>query len=311
MQGTISKNRLGKGLSAIFADEDPHAPDASGAPRLLPVAQLYPNPQQPRRHFGKEQLDELAESIKEKGVLQPLLVRPHPSKPNAYEIVAGERRWRASQLAKIHEVPVVVREIKDREALEFALIENMQRADLTPMEEAETFQHLIDEFDHSQEELAEALSKSRTYITNMLRLNTLPAEVKTMLRSGNLTAGHAKVIASAKDPLALAKEIVEGNLTVRQTETLVKKNDIVAREAKGHVTMPRVARGSLSAKNAKPHAVKPADQLQLERDISSLLGLRVSLNQKDNGSGSLTISYQTLDQFEDVLKRLTAAPSAD
>jgi ParB family chromosome partitioning protein len=312
--GPSKSSRLGKGLSAIFADEDPSAPDASGQPRALAVTQIHPNRQQPRRHFDKTALDELAASIKEKGILQPLLVRPHPSKPNAYEIVAGERRWRAAQQAQLHEVPVIVRDIKDKEAVEFALIENIQRADLTPIEEAETYQRLIKEFNHTHEELGEAMGKSRTHIANMLRLNQLPDTVKELMKQGTLTAGHARALLASSNPLQLANEVIMGGLSVRQTENLVKlgqrdngNGGAIGRNA---VTPPRAPRkGSASARAKTAAGYSNADVLKLERDISTWLGLKVKLNQKGSGGGSLLINYGTLDQLEDVLKRLSQTPS--
>jgi ParB family chromosome partitioning protein len=310
MSISANKPRLGKGLSAIFADEDPLAPDTTGLPRTLALTQIYPNAKQPRRHFDTAQLDELAASIREKGVLQPLLVRPHPAMPNAYEIVAGERRWRAAQLAKIHDVPVIVREIKDAEALEFAIIENVQRADLSPMEEAESYQRLVKEFSRTQEELAEGLGKSRAHISNMLRLNSLPDGVKDMLREGSITTGHARAILAAKDPLALAKEIHEGNLSVRQAETLAKVSQADTAKGKANAETYRTPRKGSEAKRAVEVTLQnnDADILHLQREISTWLGLKVKLNQHPSGAGALIIDYQTLDQLEDVLKRLSVAP---
>lgn len=296
-------SRLGKGLSAIFADEDPVAPEQSGHPRTLPVGQIYPNKNQPRRNFDKTQLDELAASIKEKGILQPLLVRPHPDKSNAYEIVAGERRWRASQMAQLHEVPVIIRDIKDREALEFALIENMQRADLSPIEEAETFDSLIRSFGHTQEQLGEVLGKSRQYVNNTLRLLQLPDTVKELVRQGALSSGHARALISSPNPLQLANEVIKGGLSVRQTENLVKVNNAGSNTP---VTSRGPRKGSPMARSQQ--AVSDANLQHLERDVSSWIGLRVQLKQESAGSGSLTIHYQTLDQLEDVLKRLSLPP---
>jgi ParB family chromosome partitioning protein len=263
--------------------------------RTLPIEQITPNPNQPRRFFDKEKLKELSDSIKEKGLLQPILVRPSASKSNAYEIVAGERRWRASQLAGLHEVPVIVKDLKDKEALEFALIENIQRSDLTPIEEAETFQRLIDDYKHSPEELGEALGKSRSHIANTLRLNALPDAVKNMVREGTLTAGHARALITAKDPLALAKEVVEQGLSVRQAEALAKAS--TGRSDKAYTAR----KGSGSGANT---VRKDADVLKLEKEVSTWLGLKVDLTPKGKG-GRLTIDYQSLDQLEDVLARLS------
>ncbi|MBI3420056.1 MAG: ParB/RepB/Spo0J family partition protein [Proteobacteria bacterium] len=290
--------RLGKGLSAIFADSDPIRPDPSAKLRTLPIEQLAPSALQPRKNFDKEQLQELAASITEKGLLQPILVRPHAGKPNTYEIIAGERRWRAAQLVNLHEVPVIVRDIKDKEALEVALIENVQRADLSPMEEAESYQRLIDEFAHKAEALADALGKSRAYVSNMLRLNGLPKEVKDLLRAGALTAGHARAVLTSKNPLALAQEVVKGGLSVRQTENLAKLSHGETQEKRGFDRAPR--KGSAKAKLA---AVKDADVLKLEREVSAWLGLKVKLTPRGKG-GLLSIEYASLDQLEDVLARL-------
>lgn len=310
---TLNKNsRLGKGLSAIFGDEDPTAPDSSGNPRSMPVESLHPNKNQPRKNFDKTALDELAASIKEKGILQPILVRPHPEKSNAYEIVAGERRWRAAQMAKLHEVPVIVRDIKDKEALEFGLIENIQRADLSPMEEAETFQRLLNDFGHKADDLAEALGKSRAHVSNTLRLMQLPDTVKELVRQNTLSAGHARALLAAKNPLALANEIISGGLSVRQAENLAKLShgqDEVGGKGTGAKAFPRAARsGSASGKAQSALMKKDADVQKLEREVSSWLGLKVALKQKSAGQGTLAIDYQTLDQLEDVLKRLSVPP---
>ncbi len=314
--------RLGKGLSAIFADEDPSAPDQTGNPRTLPVAQIYPNAKQPRKNFDKDALNDLAASIKEKGILQPLLVRPHPDKSNAYEIVAGERRWRAAQQAQLHEVPVIIRDIKDRDALEFALIENMQRDDLTPMEEAETFQRLTAEFGHNQEEIGTALGKSRTYIANTLRLLQLPDAVKQLMRDHKtLTASHARALLASKNPLALANEVIQGGLSVRQTENLAKTShdkNVPAGEGGKRIPLgtplvqlprnPRKGSATQRAENARTLTSNDsADIKALEREVSSWLGLKVALTQKGDG-GKLLIEYQSLDQLEDVLKRLSIPP---
>ncbi len=296
--GNISEtkvSRLGKGLSAIFADAEPHAPNPSDKVRTLPIEQIAPNPSQPRRYFDKEQLKELSDSIREKGLLQPILVRPHAGQSNMYEIVAGERRWRASQLAGLHEVPVIVRDIKDKEALEFALIENIQRSDLTPIEEAETFQRLIDEFRHTPEALGEALGKSRAHIANTLRLNALPSNVKELVKTGALTAGHARALLTAKDPAALAKEVIEGGLSVRQAEALARDANSADKPAKqGFSRAARKGKGTR----------KDADVQKLERDVSTWLGLKVSIHTRGKG-GQLAIDYQSLEQLEDVLARLS------
>ncbi len=321
---SLKSARLGKGLSAIFADEDPSAPDQTGNPRTLPVSQIYANARQPRKHFDKAALDDLTASIKEKGILQPLLVRPHPDKSNAYEIVAGERRWRAAQQARLHEVPVIIRDIKDRDALEFALIENMQRDDLTPMEEAETFQRLMSEFGHGQEEIGAALGKSRVYIANTLRLLQLPDSVKQLMREHKtLTAGHARALLAARNPLQLANEVIQNGMSVRQTENLAKtshEENVPAGEggkrspSSGRaplVQLPRSPRkGSSTQRSQVARSITSddsADIKALEREVSSWIGLKVVLTQRGDG-GKLLIEYQSLDQLEDVLKRLSIPP---
>jgi ParB family chromosome partitioning protein len=275
---------LGRGLSALFADEqeDAAAVERLRPTRTLPVEQLRPGRFQPRRRFDPEEMSPLIDSVREKGILQPLLVRQ--VEEGAYEIVAGERRWRAAQAAKLHEVPVVVRELDDREALEVALVENVQRQDLTPLEEAEGYKRLLDEFGHTQEDLAQAVGKSRSHIANMLRLLGLPDDVKHLLESGALSAGHARALIGAENPLALAKQIVEKGLNVRDAETL-------AGESKGRT------KGAARAANGKD-----ADTKALEHDLSQMLGLKVTLDVHGQG-GIIAIHYRTLDQLSDVLAR--------
>jgi ParB family chromosome partitioning protein len=279
---------LGRGLSALFADEqeDTAAVERLRPTRTLPVEQLRPGRFQPRRRFDPEEMSPLIDSVREKGVLQPLLVRQ--VEEGAYEIVAGERRWRAAQAAKLHEVPVVVRELDDREALEVALVENVQRQDLTPLEEAEGYRRLLDEFGHTQEDLARAVGKSRSHIANMLRLLGLPDDVKHLLESGALSAGHARALIGAENPLVLAKQIVEKGLNVRDAETL-------AGEAKGR------AKGAARGANGKD-----ADTKALEHDLSQMLGLKVTLDVHGQG-GMIAIHYRTLEQLDDVLRRLKNA----
>jgi ParB family chromosome partitioning protein len=276
---------LGRGLSALFADEqeDAAAVERLRPVRTLPVEQLRPGKFQPRRNFDPEEMRPLVDSVREKGVLQPLLVRRLEG--DEYEIIAGERRWRAAQAAKLHEVPVVVRECDDREALEVALVENVQRQDLTPLEEAEGYKRLIEEFGHTQEDLAQAVGKSRSHIANMLRLLGLPDDVKQLLESGALSAGHARALIGAENPIALAKQIVEKGLNVRDAETL-------AGEAKGK------SKGASRAANGKD-----ADTKALEHDLSQMLGLKVTLDVHGQG-GTIAIHYRTLEQLDDVLRRL-------
>ena len=221
------KRGLGRGLSALMADVSLNEPTATAAPAaadsMVPVEHLIPNPDQPRRRFAPEALEELAASIREKGVIQPLIVRPIDSDKGKYEIVAGERRWRASQMAQLHDVPVIIREFDDTEVLEIAIIENIQRADLNPVEEALGYRQLMDRFGHTQEKLAEALSKSRSHIANLMRLLQLPEVVQDHLREGRLSAGHARALITSDDPAALAAEVIAKGLSVRDTEKLTKK----------------------------------------------------------------------------------------
>jgi ParB family chromosome partitioning protein len=287
MSEEARRRGLGRGLSALFQDDVPAPPPLTPERqvRIVPVGLLRPGRYQPRRRFDDESLQPLIESIREKGVLQPILVRPHPAEENHYEIVAGERRWRAAQRLRLHEVPIIVREIADREALELGLVENIQRADLTPLEEAEGYRRLIDEFGHTQEALAKAVGKSRSHIANMLRLLALPETVKAMLHDGRLSAGHARALIAAADPAALAEEVAGRNLSVRDAERLAQQKRAPGRRGGG----------------AKP--AKDADTLALERELAAALGLKVTI-EHGTGGGTLSIHYRTLDQLDDVLRRL-------
>lgn len=290
------ERRLGRGLSALFGEEAaPDGRDSSAAVRQLPVELLHPGRYQPRRNFDADNLAALVESIRAQGILQPLLVRPHPDLPDQYEIVAGERRWRAAQAAQLHEVPVVLRELGDREALEIAIVENVQRQDLSPLEEAEGYRRLLEEFAHTQEDLARAVGKSRSHIANMLRLLSLPPDVRQLLEEGKLTAGHARALLGVEDAAELAKEIVRHGMSVRQVE----------RAAKARALRPGQA--------ASLYGARDADTVALERELTQLLGLKVQVVFSGEG-GMLTVHYRTLDQLEDVLRRLrttTAMPAAD
>jgi len=294
------KRGLGRGLSALLGEpisgvvqRDEGAPaaanSAAGAVRTLPVEFLRPGKYQPRHHFDQAAIDDLTQSVKEKGVIQPLLVRQLAE--NLYEIIAGERRWRAAQAAMLHDVPVVVRELDDSEALELALIENLQRQDLTPLEEAEGFRRLMDEFQHTQEALAKALGKSRSHVANMIRLLGLPEPVKRMMDDGTLSAGHARALLTAEDPVGLAKLVAERGLNVRQTEKL-------AQEAAGAVG----SAGRTTSKADKPE--KDTDLIALERSLSNLIGLQVTITTQTRG-GDLSIHYNTLDQLDEVIARLS------
>jgi len=289
---------LGRGLSALIGEALPPEPgDAAANPapgggaleRFVPIEYVEPNPDQPRRDFDADELNDLADSIREKGVLQPLLVRK-AAKPGHYQIVAGERRWRASQMAQLHEIPVLVRDFSDREVLEIGIIENMQRADLNPIEEALGFRVLMDKFHHTPTELCKALSKSRSYIANQLRLLQLPDVVQDMLRRGELTTGHARAIITAKDPTALARKIIAGGLSVRAVERLVKDE-----------SAPKPA-----PKASTPSAGKDADTLALEGDLSATTGMKVSIQPGADGqSGQLVIRYANLDDLDDLCQALT------
>lgn len=286
---------LGRGLSALMADVAPVS-DRPGdaAPRgdiRVPVENLFPNPDQPRRDFHQESLDELAASIREKGVIQPLIVRPRPGFAGTYEIVAGERRWRASQMAQLHDLPVVVRDFTDTEVLEVAIIENIQRADLNPIEEAMGFRQLMDRFGHTQEKLAEALGKSRSHIANQIRLLQLPDDVLGMVRDRLLSTGHARALITTENPSDIARQIISRDLSVRETEALVRK--------------PNPTTKSRRASGPKE---KDADTRALEGDLAANLGMSVSIDHESAGEGGrLTVRYQTLEQLDALCRVLSAS----
>ena len=303
MTSPAEKTNLGRGLAALFGDEaEDVTPEVLAGPgavdpgeREVPIEFLHPNPKQPRRVFDDTAMKELAQSIEAKGLLQPILVRAHPNRSGEYEIVAGERRWRAAQQARLHKVPVVVKALSDLETLEIALVENLQRQDLGALEEADAFQRLIQDFGNSQEDVARALGKSRSHVANTLRLLGLPTGVKTLLVERKISAGHARALLGADDPEALAQKVVAAGLSVRETEKLVKQ---------GAVDGPKSA-GKTPSRVAAP-AEKDPDTLALERDLTLRLGLKVSIDFKDPG-GSLTVHYQNLEQLDDLLQRLEAA----
>ncbi len=283
---------LGRGLSALMADVDTArttsettAPETRRADRTVPVERITPNPDQPRRQFTEDQLQELAESIRTKGILQPLIVRPNPRDPSGFEIVAGERRWRAAQIAQLHEVPVLVRDFNDTEVLEVAIIENIQRADLNPIEEAAGYRQLMFKFGHTQEKMAEALGKSRSHIANLLRLLNLPESVQDMVARGDLSAGHARTLITAAKPEDLAQRIVQKGLSVREAEKLARDNTPSDKPRK------------------RPDGAfeidKDADTKALEGDLSATLGMKVKIDHKPGQEkGRLTISYDTLEQLD-------------
>lgn len=262
------------------------AADSSGGPQTLPIEFIHRSKFQPRKNFDKDDMAELVESVRENGILQPILVRPDSGPGGAYQIVAGERRWRAAQEAQLHEIPVIIRELTDAQALEVALVENLQRQDLSPLEEAQGYQRLMDEYDHTQEALAKAVGKSRSHVANTLRLLNLPEPVRRILAAGDITAGHARALLNADDPEELARKIVSQGLNVRQTERIVQRQ----KEAGGEA-------------DPKSPATKDPDTIALETDLSGLLGLKVSINFRGAG-GELVIHYNTLDQLDEVLRRI-------
>jgi ParB family chromosome partitioning protein len=287
---------LGRGLSALLGEADA-APDAEAsgvtdAGRELPIELIVRNPDQPRRDFAEAELDELAASIRERGVLQPILVRPSPLEAGRYQIVAGERRWRAAQRAGLRELPAVVRELDDLKTLEIGIIENVQRVDLNAIEEAFGYRDLIDRFGRTQEEIAQIVGKSRSHVANAIRLLGLPESVQLELRAGRLTAGHARAIAAAPDPETLARQVLAGGLNVREAEALARRAQSPAQ--------PRPA--------SAPRG-KDADTRALEEDLSEALGLRVEINDRD-GVGEMRIRYGTLEQLDELCRRLTRGGAA-
>lgn len=294
------KSNLGRGLSALLGDDTPapaQMPVAGGSTQTASILDLHPGRYQPRRRMDDEGLESLARSIREKGILQPILVRPHPEKAGHFEIIAGERRWRAAGRAGRHHVPIIVRELGDADALEIGLVENLQREDLTPVEEAEGLKRLMEEFGHTQEALSEHIGRSRSHIANTLRLLALPDAVRDMLHRGNLSAGHARALIGHPEAEHLAREITDRGLNVRQAEALAhKKSSASARPATG---------------NDPDHdeATRRVNILAVERSLSATLGLRVELHNRGTG-GHLTAYYRNLDQLDDLLKRLSHAPES-
>jgi ParB family transcriptional regulator, chromosome partitioning protein len=288
-----ARSRLGRGLASLIGDvggEAAHV-DRPRAQRKVPIEFLKPNPRNPRREFADAELKELADSIKQHGVIQPIVVRPVRGAQDRFEIIAGERRWRASQAAGLHEVPIVPVDVSDSDALEIAIVENVQREDLNPMEEAQGYHALANEFKRSQEDIAKIVGKSRSHVANMMRLTKLPAEVQAFIASGQLSAGHARALIGVPDPLAAAKRIVEGGLNVRQAEALAHDEGVPERK-------PQKARG---AQPKDPNTVS----LEKEKTVSDALGLAVSIDHGDPG-GVVHIRYRDLDQLDEVVKRLSS-----
>ncbi|SHG99757.1 ParB/RepB/Spo0J family partition protein [Cognatishimia maritima] len=293
-ENRIKSRGLGRGLSALMADvnEAPKTAPNADEPRrpdlLVPIENIEPNPDQPRRRFDPEHLEDLANSIREKGVIQPLIVREKSD--GKYEIVAGERRWRASQKAQLHELPVIVRDFNDTEVLEIAIIENIQRSDLNPVEEAAGYRQLMEKFGHTQEAMSKALGKSRSHIANLLRLLNLPQDIQDLVEEGKLSSGHARALITSDHAQVIAKRIVNEGLSVRATEALVKKY------ASGDLEKPK-----------KPKPVKDADTKALEGDLSANLGMAVQIDHKAGGeSGQITIKYKDMEQLDELCRILTS-----
>lgn len=284
------RTNLGRGLSALLGNDAAEAPsDLDRLARLVPIAHLRPGHYQPRQQFDDAQMDELARSIKENGILQPLIARPDPDDRSSYEIICGERRWRAAQIARLHEVPVIIKELTNQQAVEIGLVENIQREDLSVLDEAEGYRRLIEEFGHTQEDMARVVGKSRPHVANTLRLLSLAAPIKEMLRQDKFSAGHARALLTAADALAIAKRVVAEGLSVRATEALVRK------QAEGP-----------SEKPMKP--AKDSDTLALERDITDQLGLKATISGGAEG-GSLTLRFKTLDQLDELIRRISRTSS--
>jgi ParB family transcriptional regulator, chromosome partitioning protein len=288
-----ARSRLGRGLAALIGDVGAESPieRPRGGQRRLPITSLRPNARNPRRLFSDTELDELAASLRERGIIQPIVARQLRGVADAYEIIAGERRWRAAQRAGLHEVPVVIIEATDAEALQLAIIENVQRSDLNPLEEAEGYRALIDEFHNSQDEVAKIIGKSRSHVANTLRLLKLPETVKAYINSGKLSAGHARMLIGQDDAEELAQQIVAHGLNVRQVEALAR--DAVKKNGKEQT----------NGRKAQKHKAKNANTVALEKRLADALGLAVSIDHRDRG-GSLTIRYRSLDQLDEVVRRL-------
>jgi ParB family chromosome partitioning protein len=277
-----TRRGLGRGLSALLGENE--AGSGPGGAREVPIELIQPNPDQPRTQFGEAELEELAQSIRRKGLLQPILLRPAPGAPSDYQIVAGERRWRAAQRAGLSTVPALVRELDDVETLEAALIENLQRADLNPLDEALAFSGLMGISAATQEQVAEAVGKSRSHVANTLRLLQLPETAQQMVRGGQLSAGHARAVLAAADPEALARRIIAENLSVREAEAAARS-------------------GAPAKPGARAAKAKSADSLALERDLSERLGLKVEIADRD-GKGEVRIRYASLEQLDHLCRKL-------
>jgi ParB family chromosome partitioning protein len=289
------RSRLGRGLASLIGDvggEAAHVDRPSRTPRKVPIEFIKANPRNPRRAFSDDELNELAASIKQHGVIQPIVVRPVKGTQDRFEIIAGERRWRASQRAGLHDVPIVTVDVNDSAALEIAIIENVQRSDLNAMEEALGYHALANEYKHNADDIAKLVGKSRSHVANMMRLTKLPEQVQTFIAEGKLSAGHARALINTPDAAAAAKRIVEEGLSVRQAETLAHEEGAPQRGV-------QKARGKSDSVPVK----KDADTIALEKRISDILGLSVSVDHRDPG-GVVTVKYKDLDQLDDILRRL-------
>jgi ParB family transcriptional regulator, chromosome partitioning protein len=288
-----TRSRLGRGLAALIGDVGQESSvERPRAQRRLPTTSLRPNARNPRRTFAAEELDELAASLRERGIIQPIVVRALRGVADGYEIIAGERRWRAAQRAGLHEVPVVVIEATDAEALQLAIIENVQRADLNPLEEADGYRALMEEFHNSQEEIARIVGKSRSYIANTLRLLKLPEAVKAHIHSGKLTAGHARMLIGEPNAEALAEEIVARGLNVREVE------------AEARARANKNGKKQTNGRHARAASAKSVDTLAAEKRLSDALGLAVSIDQRRGGNGTVSVRYRNVDQLDEIMRRL-------
>lgn len=288
MSEDISRKRLGRGLAALIGEMDKPAeasPTSVMSDGRVPIEKISRNPRNPRRNFGEGDLEDLTQSIREHGLVQPVVVRP--SLPNGhYEIIAGERRWRAAQRAGLTEIPVIIRDVDDRVALELAIIENVQRADLNPVEEALGYQQLIDEHSYSQADLGQVIGKSRSHVANTLRLLKLPDVVRDLLVDGALSAGHARTLVTAADPAKLAKKIIEGGLSVRQAEALAQ-------------APAEISPGGQASERAE----KDADTRALEKLLTDITGMKVAISHREHG-GDVRIAYRSLEQLDELCRRL-------
>jgi len=308
---------LCKGLSALMGEEYSLTTKSSdgdvlgqgaSSPYYMPISTIHSGALQPRTRFNEDYLKELSDSIKKNGIMQPIIVRSSRDNSGKYEIIAGERRWRAAQLAGLDEVPVIIREMEDAVALEIALVENIQRQDLTPLEEAMGYQRLMDEFAYTQEHLARTLGKSRSHIANLLRLLALPDAIKALLDKGDLTMGHARALLNAENAVALAQEIIEKGLNVRQTEALVRQGTHKPEAESPANTLVKI-KHKLEPQEAGASSSRPKDSdiLALEHALSESIGLSVSINDRGSQKGDVVISYQSLTQLDEILRRLGGA----